>query len=232
MSSSTRTIVIFGAGPGIGNHVASEFASNSFNHVILLARNESRLREDKAAIANASSNVKVDALRLDLSDIASIPAVLKKIDELAPELDVVFFNAARIKASGVLEVSVEEIDEDFKTTNLALYVISQWAIPRLQARAKSSSSPKSAKPALLVTNSHLPWDPVPQLLSLSLVKASQANMVQSFSRAFSDSGIHIGLIHVEGVVAPENKNRNPKNIARKIREFYESGEGLTVHIKE
>ena len=57
-------------------------------------------------------------------------------------------------------------------------------------------------------------------------------MVQSFSRAFSDKGIHIGLIHVEGLVAPENKNLNPKNIAAKTYEFYEGGEGLTVHIKE
>jgi hypothetical protein len=57
-------------------------------------------------------------------------------------------------------------------------------------------------------------------------------MVQSFSRAFSDSGIHVGLVHVEGVVAPENKNLNPKNIAEKTWAFYESGEGLGVHVKE
>ena len=40
-------------------------------------------------------------------------------------------------------------------------------------------------------------------------------MVQSFNRAFSESGVHAGLISVEGVVAPENKNRNPINIAEK-----------------
>jgi short-subunit dehydrogenase len=114
MFSSSRTIVVFGSGPGIGNHVASEFVSNGFNHVILLARNENRLLEDKAAIAKTSSNVKVDTFRLDLSDLASIPSVLKKIEQVAPELDVVFFNAARIKSSGVLEVPVQEIEEDFK----------------------------------------------------------------------------------------------------------------------
>lgn len=116
-----------------------------------------------------------------------------------------------------------------KTTNLALYIISQHYIPKLQALAKSNTS---LKPALLVTSSHLPWDPVPQLLSLSLVKASQKNMVESFHRAFSDSGVHFGLVHVEGVVAPENKILNPTTIAERTVEFWESGEGLAVSIRE
>jgi hypothetical protein len=55
-------------------------------------------------------------------------------------------------------------------------------------------------------------------------------MVMSFSRAFGESGVHAGLINVQGVVAPENKNLNPKNIAEKAWEFFEGGEGLDVNI--
>ena len=113
----TRTLVTFGAGPGIGNHVSAEFALHGFNHVILLSRNEQRLSaEDAPFVFKANSTVKVDTLRLDLSDLSSIPAVLNKIDDLiqGEDLEVVFFNAARIKPSGVLDVSIEEIDEDFK----------------------------------------------------------------------------------------------------------------------
>ncbi|RAR14367.1 short-chain dehydrogenase/reductase-like protein SDR [Stemphylium lycopersici] len=145
------------------------------------------------------------------------------------EVEVIFFNAARIKPNEVLGVIVEEIHEDFKTANLALYIISQHCIPKLQALAKYNNS---LKPALLVTSSHLPWDPVPQLLSLSLVKASQKNMVESFHRAFSDSGVHSGLVHVGGAVAPKNKILNPATIAERTVAFWESGEGLAVNIKE
>lgn len=38
---------------------------------------------------------------------------------------------------------------------------------------------------------------------------------------FSDSGVHIRLIHVEGAVAPENKVLDPR-----------SGEGVGLNIKE
>ncbi|KAI4686427.1 uncharacterized protein J4E84_005706 [Alternaria hordeiaustralica] len=228
----TRTLIIFGAGPGIGNHVASEFASKGIEHVILLSRNTERLeKEDAPFVSKSNSSVRVDTLRIDLADTKAIPDVLKQLDSMTEgeDVEVVFFNAARVKPSDVLGVSVEEIEEDFKTTNLALYVIAQHYIPRLQSLAKTNSS---LKPVLLVTNSRLPWDPVPQLLSLSLVKASQKNMVESFNRAFSNSGVHIGLVYVEGVVAPENRVLNPKTIAERTVKFWEDGEGVGVHIKE
>ncbi|KAI4923109.1 uncharacterized protein J4E92_007862 [Alternaria infectoria] len=228
----TRTLIVFGAGPGIGNHAAAEFASNGIEHVILLSRNAERLeKEDAPFVRRGNSSVRVDTLRIDLADTKSISGVLNQLDSMTKgeDVEVVFFNAARIKPNDVLGVSVQEIEEDFKTTNLALYVIAQHYTTRLQTLAKSNSL---LNPALLVTNSHLPWDPVPQLLSLSLVKASQKNMVESFSRAFSDSGVHIGLIYVEGVVAPENKVLNPKTIAERTVKFWEDGEGVGVHIKE
>lgn len=73
---------------------------------------------------------------------------------------------------------------------------------------------------------------MPELLSLSLVKAAQRNMVQSFNRAFDKSGVHAGLISVEGTVTAEMKYLNPKNIAQKTWEFYEGGTGLEVNIRE
>jgi hypothetical protein len=57
-------------------------------------------------------------------------------------------------------------------------------------------------------------------------------MVESFNRAFSDSGVHVGLIHVEGTVAPENKVMNPKTIAERTVAFWEERKGIAVHIRE
>jgi short-subunit dehydrogenase len=115
--SPARTIIIVGAGPGIGDNVASTFASKGFNHVVLLARNVQRLQsEDTAFITKAAPNVKVDSVKIDLTDIPSIPAVLKQIEGLieGENLEVVFFNAARVKPSGVFDAPVEEIEEDLK----------------------------------------------------------------------------------------------------------------------
>lgn len=122
----TRTLIVFGAGPGIGNNVAAEFASKGIHHVILLSRDTQRLQnEDAPFVSKGNASVKVDTLRIDLSDLASIPSVLKELDGMTQgeDVEVVFFNAARIKPSEVLGVSVEEIDEDFKVPlRLLLYL--------------------------------------------------------------------------------------------------------------
>lgn len=113
----TRTLIVFGAGPGIGNNVAAEFASKRTDHVILLSRNTQRLQnEDAPFVSKRNASVKVDIVRTDLSDLASIPGVLKELDSMTQgeDIEVIFFNAARIKPSEVLGVSVEEIEEDFK----------------------------------------------------------------------------------------------------------------------
>lgn len=138
-----------------------------------------------------------------------------------------FFNAARI-VPGELSESAETIEGDFKvcafvsfdlrfhanttlkTTNIALYIVAQWVIPRLQALSASSAA---AKPSLLVTNSLLYANSIPQLFSLSLVKAAQCSLVMSLAKTFNSSGIHVALMTVGGAVAPENKSLNPRNIA-------------------
>lgn len=57
-------------------------------------------------------------------------------------------------------------------------------------------------------------------------------MVQSFDRAFAGSGVHIGLIHVCGQVAPGNKVLNPGTIAERTVAFWEAGRGVEVKIEE
>lgn len=57
-------------------------------------------------------------------------------------------------------------------------------------------------------------------------------MVTSFSRAYGETGVHFGLIAIQGLVSPEAKVVNPLNIAEKTWEFFEEGKALEVLIKE
>jgi short-subunit dehydrogenase len=126
----TRTLILFGAGPGIGNHVAFEFAVKGIEHIILLSRKIQRLQNEDARFVTKSNSTKVDTLRVDLADTKSIPDVLKQLDSMTEgeDVEVVFFNAARIKPSEVLGVSIEEIDEDFKVTTLSLIPTTSYTL--------------------------------------------------------------------------------------------------------
>ena len=118
--SSSRSIVVFGSGPGIGRSVAQEFVSNGFNHVILLARHHARLHEDKTAIEKISTNVKIDTMTVNLADKASLKEAFSKIDSLSKEIECVFYNGARVAPSPLLEFPVEEMELDFKVYQFRL----------------------------------------------------------------------------------------------------------------
>lgn len=114
----TRTLLLFGAGPGIGDNVAATFSAAGIEHVVLLGRSQERLQSNDAPfVQKAASGVKVDTLRADLGDLDSVPHVLKELDRLTAgeDVEVVYYNAARIKPTDpVLDVGVKEIEEDFR----------------------------------------------------------------------------------------------------------------------
>lgn len=87
-----------------------------------------------------------------------------------------------------------------------------------------------AKPALIVTSSMLPKEPIPQLFVLSLAKAAQLNLVQSLQLTYGSQGVFIGVINVAGQVSPSDPVRNPDNIAAKTWEWFEAGKDFEVVI--
>ncbi|KAI6863144.1 hypothetical protein KC343_g4806 [Hortaea werneckii] len=213
MSSTGHVLVVLGSGPGIGSATAIEFAATgSFSKIVMVSRKEARLRSESEAVREAAtSNVEVISISCDLSDLSALKKALKEVESLGP-LGGIFFNAARIHIVDPLTALVDELEEDFRTTNLALYVTAQWGIPLLLQSHFS-------KPTFFVTGTWLAEKPLPALLSLSAVKASQQNMVMSFHEAFGKD-IHFGLIKVMGVVKPDAKGTNPTNIAQKTLELY------------
>ncbi|KAI7377563.1 hypothetical protein KC336_g19528, partial [Hortaea werneckii] len=213
MSSTGHVLVILGSGPGIGSAAAKEFAATgSFSKIVMVSREEARLHKESELVKEAAaSNVEVVSITCDLGDLAALKKVLGEIEDVGP-LGGIFFNAARINIVDALTASVDELEEDFRTTNLALYVTAQYAIPLL---LKSHFN----KPIFFVTGTWLVEKPLPALLSLSAVKASQQNMIMSLHEAFGKD-IHFGLIKVMGVVKPDAKGTNPTNIARKTLELY------------
>ncbi|KAK4500219.1 hypothetical protein PRZ48_008406 [Zasmidium cellare] len=174
-----------------------------------------------------SGSVKeVFTFQTDLSNLDTLRSTLKEIEQVGP-LGLVYHNAARIRRTEALTTPPEEIEDDFRTGNLSLYVIAQWAIPLLQA----SDHPA---PSFFVTNSHLPEAPLPEVLSLSMSKASQQNMFMSLNKAFGKD-IHFGLVKACGIVAPTKEKLNPSFIAGKAVELYEQERAkweLSVEIRE
>lgn len=107
----------------------------------------------------------------------------------------------------------------YQITNTALLAVSQWAMPHFQ-RTLQARLPVPYKPTLLVTAGFLHRQPLPDLFSLSAVKAAQHNLVTSLQEVYGPQGIHIALALVGGFVSTEARNLNPENIAKIMWAIY------------
>ncbi|KAJ6445040.1 short-chain alcohol protein [Purpureocillium lavendulum] len=213
-----RSLVLIGSGPGIGRHVAVEFARKRFNKVALIARNPAQLADDKAVVeAAAGEQVTVKTFAVDVTDTAKFRSTLDDIRKVFGAPECVYFNAARVIPTQFFAVKEEETLYAFKTNVTALYATAEWALPQLVAL---KASDPDAQPSFLVTNSLLPKFPIADLFVLSMVKAAQRNMMQSLSDVYAPQGVHVGVIAVGGPVDPSAPTLNPPNIAARAWEFF------------
>lgn len=205
----------------------------------LVARNKDRLAEDEDKVLDAIQErgytCQVKTWACDLTDLAQLKKTLGEIEKFG-NLEFVLYNAARVAGKPPLEESIEDIERDFKVimrtpkslfrvqgyanspftqlTNLALYETAQWAIPKLQ------SAPEGGSPSLFVTSTtQLYKEPLPDLVSLSMVKSAQRALVLSLNAKFGKD-VHIALLSVGGIVAPDKKNTSPEAIAMRAYNMY------------
>ncbi|KAF2666736.1 NAD(P)-binding protein [Microthyrium microscopicum] len=217
---SDNVLVVIGSGPGIGNHTAGLFAEHRFNKVALLARNTNRLLQDKEAVEEAGKvtnrRVEVKTWSVDVSDTTKLKQILGEVQQFG-QIEIVFFNAARVIPSEFFGHPESEIRVDFEITIMALYAVAGWAWAPLKYLA--AKDPET-HPSIIVTNSHLWNEPAAEIFALSLTKAAQHNMVRSLAQLGQKDGIHVALLSPCGVVSPEHPTRNPKNIASKAWDLY------------
>lgn len=83
-----------------------------------------------------------------------------------------------------------------------------------------------------MTGTFLSRDPLPQIFTLSLVKAAQRDLTHSLSQIYDPQGVHVGMIRVMGAVDPAAATLSPNSIDAKVWElFNESQDKQTFEIE-
>lgn len=117
MPTQEPQLVVIGSGPGIGCSTAQRFAAGGFGKICLLSRNSARLQEDEDRIVESMKNKSVIVTKhvVDISDLSALRKTLAEVEQKAT-VECVFFNAARIRPSRLLETPTEEMEEDFRVS--------------------------------------------------------------------------------------------------------------------
>ena len=121
--SNRKTVLITGAGSGIGRALALEAAANGFN-LILAGRTKSTLDET----ANMISTVKVVTIAADVTTPAGRADI---VSETGNDLDILINNAGTLTVGQIEDISDDQISQMVTTNLTAPMMLTRDLIPAL-----------------------------------------------------------------------------------------------------
>jgi NAD(P)-dependent dehydrogenase (short-subunit alcohol dehydrogenase family) len=192
----SKSIIVFGFGPGISTAVAEKFGAEGFA-VALVGRTESRLAQGVDALQ--AKGISVVAVTADAADPAQVRAAIAKTRAALGPITVIHWNAfGGAQARDLLETDPLVVREVFDVAVVGLLAAVQEA--RADLRASGG--------AVLVTNGAF-GENTPQMdelavnlksMGVGLGNAAKHKLVGLLAQSLKGDGIYVGEVTVAGVV--------------------------------
>ncbi|MBF4577515.1 SDR family oxidoreductase [Frondihabitans sp. VKM Ac-2883] len=185
MKTTGNTILITGAGTGMGLEAARQFSALG-NTVIMVARNAERLDQEAAPLANAHTFV------CDITDASQVEALLTYLRTEHPQLNMAFLNAGVTHSHRLFDgqnaytYAAQEVETNF----LSAIRLSQGLEPLLANKPKA---------ALIITTSAAAYAPDISNPTYSATKAALHSLVASMRATLERNASPIAVVEL---VAP------------------------------
>ncbi|MBT9775897.1 SDR family NAD(P)-dependent oxidoreductase [Clostridium sp. MCC353] len=205
-----KTLILVGAGKGLGNAIAREFASHDFR-VVLISRSEAHLKEYAEELHSEGIETYIKT-----ADALYPETLTKAINEVVKELgtpDALVYNVGITQPDGDREITNELLMERYQ-----IDAASAWHCASLVATDEFAA--KSG--AILFTGGGFAktFQPILSLKPLCIDKAALNAMNIVLHHALEPRGIFVGSILVSGVIAPGDEKYDPAVIAKQYWDMY------------
>ena len=211
-SMDKKTFVIVGAGKGLGNAVAKEFANHDFR-VVLIARNINHLEEYKEEFENEGIETYIK-----VGDATKPETLIKALDEVKEEIgtpDVYVYHVG-ITASDPDEITNDLLMERYQVDVASAYVTTNHLAKDPKFGEKNGT--------VIFTGGGFAksFSTIPFLKPLCIDKAAMNAACIVLHDTLKDKSIFVGSILVSGVIDPQDEKYAPNLIAKEYWKMYET----------
>ena len=186
--------LVLGAGAGIGGNVAKKFSKEGF-HLCICRRTDEKGLND--LIKNIEDNGgSASGFLIDIIKDNVIEDLIENIETNIGPIDVVVYNLGAQAGMKLLhETTLKEFEWGWKVANLGLFRLAKSICPIMEKRKKGTILVTSATAAMRGNkNQH----------SHASAMGGRRMLCQSLNAEFSEKGIHIAHIVIDGMVdAPD-----------------------------
>lgn len=185
MNTSGNTILITGAGTGMGLAAAKAFSVRG-NKVVMVARNEARLRDEAARLKN------VDPFACDISEAGQVECLIEYVAKAHPDLNWLFLNAGVTNTYELFgkESMIDHARAEMTVNYLSTVHLSERFVPLIAAKPN---------PAMIITTSGVIYAPDVTNPTYSATKAALHSFIQSARHVLAGRGSPIAWFEL---VAP------------------------------
>ena len=164
-----KTIVVVGAGKGLGNGVAEKFGVGGFR-VVLMARSEEHLKEYAADFE--AKGIEVHTQAADVADLNAFAETFREVVKTYGTPDVLFYNVGITVADEEVKISAQTLVDRYVVDVVGAYNCIKL-VDTEEFAGKNGT--------ILVTGGGLALQPFAGYLPLSMDKAALRAMVQALS---------------------------------------------------
>ena len=129
--SKQKTVIITGAGSGIGKATAMRFAKDGFN-VVLNGRTKDKLERVAEAINKEFDQIETLIVSGDISDKSDVDNIINSAAEKFNGIDVLVNNAAIFVGGSIDDVSLEDWNKQLSINVTGPYMMIKKALPYLE----------------------------------------------------------------------------------------------------
>lgn len=193
----TRTAVIAGVGPGLGESLARKFAAEGCQ-VALFARSRDYIETLAEDLPDSGTGL---AITTDLTDVGSVRNSFETVRDAFGSVDVLLNHAAAPVWKGLLDSSVAEFERAWAVNGRGAFVCSREAVDDMLATGGGTVIFTGATSSVRSRGG---------AIGFTAAKFAARGMAMDIAQEFGPEGIHVAHVVIDGQIdTPSRREHDP-----------------------
>ena len=187
----SKSIAVFGAGPGLGQAVARRYAQGGYE-VVLVGRRRQPLESFAQELADDGASAGAHVVTADLADTDAVPALARQVRAAVGALDAIYY--APTPDTGFVpaaDLTPQHAQAFMPLVFYSLLAIVQEFLPHMLERGDG---------AILTAQGASTVHGLPNMSGPGPAQAAQRNYLQSLHAEVAGKGVYVGMLYVGAII--------------------------------